>query len=77
MKYMILMQGAKRDWQTFNEMAATDIAAHIDFMKRLNEDLSASGELVDAQGLAFPDQGKMVTARTHASPVVNDGPFPE
>ena len=77
MKYIILMQGPKRDWQTFNEMAAKDITAHIDFMKRLNEDLTASGELVDAQGLAFPDQGKIVTARTNASPVVTDGPFLE
>jgi hypothetical protein len=76
-KYMVLMQGPKGDWQKFNTMPAKDIQAHIAFMKRLNTDLSASGELVDAQGLAFPDQGKIVTARPNAPPAVTDGPFPE
>jgi len=74
---MVLMQGPKGDWQTFNAMAPKDIRAHIEFMKRLNSELVASGELVDAQGLAFPDQGKIVTARTNAAPAVTDGPFPE
>ena len=77
MKYMVLMQGPKGDWQEFNKMASKDIKAHIAFMERLNSELAASGELVDAQGLAFPDQGKIVTARTSAAPTVTDGPFPE
>ena len=77
MKYMVLMQGPKGDWQEFNKMASKDIKAHIAFMERLNSELAASGELVDAQGLAFPDQGKIVTARTNAAPTVTDGPFPE
>jgi hypothetical protein len=77
MKYMVLMQGPKRDWQAFNAMAPKDIRAHIEFMERLNAELTASGELVDAQGLAFPDQGKIVSARTNAAPAVTDGPFPE
>ena len=77
MKYMVLMQGPKGDWQEFNTMPSKDIKAHIAFMERLNSELAASGELVDAQGLAFPDQGKIVTARTNAAPAVTDGPFPE
>jgi len=76
-KYMVLMQGPKGDWQEFNKMASKDVKAHIVFMERLNSELAASGELVDAQGLAFPDQGKIVTARTNAAPTVTDGPFPE
>jgi hypothetical protein len=76
-KYMVLMQGPKGAWQDFNKMASNDIKAHIAFMERLNTELAASGELVDAQGLAFPDQGKIVTARTNAAPAVTDGPFPE
>jgi hypothetical protein len=76
-KYMVLMQGSKGNWQDFNAMPPKDIKAHIDFMGRLNSELAASGELVDAQGLAFPDQGKIVTARTNSGPAVTDGPFPE
>ena len=77
MKYMVVMQGPKRDWQHFNEMTASDIRAHVDFMKRLNDDLARTGELVDAQGLAFPDEGKIVIARPNAAPTITDGPFPE
>ena len=32
---------------------------------------------MDAQGLAFPDQGRIVTARPNGAPAVTDGPFPE
>ena len=67
MKYMVLMQGPKGDWQEFNAMPPKDIKAHIAFMEQLNAELAASGELVDAQGLAFPDQAKIVTCAAHWS----------
>jgi hypothetical protein len=74
---MVLMQGPKGNWQEFNTMPVKDIKAHIAFMVELNRELTTSGELVDAQGLAFPDQAKIVTAKTNAAPAVTDGPFPE
>jgi hypothetical protein len=77
MKYMLLMQGSQAGWQTFNEMPLDDIEAHIGFMKRLNAELTESGELVDAQGLAFPDQAKVVRSQPGGAPAVTDGPFPE
>jgi hypothetical protein len=77
MKYMVLMQGPKGNWRQFNAMPVTDIKAHVAFMEELNRELTASGEFVDAQGLAFPDQAKIVTARSNAAPAVTDGPFPE
>jgi hypothetical protein len=42
----------------------------------LNQVLSDSGELVDAQGLAGPDEAKFVVA-TDAGAVITDGPYPE
>lgn len=51
-----------------------DIQAHVAFQQALNAELSAGGELVDAQGLS--DQAKTVT-HTGTAPVVTDGPFPE
>jgi hypothetical protein len=77
MKYMLLMQGSQAGWQTFNGMPLDDVKAHIGFMKRLNAELTESGELVDAQGLAFPDQAKVVRAQPGGAPAVTDGPFPE
>ena len=44
---------------------------------RLNAELAASKELVDAQGLTLPTMAKTVRAQPGAAPVVTDGPFPE
>lgn len=61
------------------EWTPEDIRAHIDFQHALNAELLERGELVDAQGLAGPEQAKFVTAANGAggAPVVTDGPFPE
>ena len=54
-----------------------EIKAHIDYQLRLNSELRERGELVDAQGLAGPDQVRIVTYARRGPPVVTDGPFPE
>jgi hypothetical protein len=78
MKYMLMMNATKKDWGAFATMSPADITAHIQFMKDLNKDLAASGELVDAQGLTPPDQTQIVRAgKSGGAPVVTDGPFPE
>lgn len=78
MKYMLLMQGPHGGWREFQEMPPEDLQAHIAFMGRFNEELTASGELVEAQGLADPDQAVVVQAAAAGGPpVVTDGPFPE
>jgi hypothetical protein len=76
MKYMLLMNGTQENFKSFGSMAMEDIRAHIRFMHDLNRDLKASGEFVDAQGLAPVDQTKVVRAGSGAA-VVTDGPFPE
>jgi hypothetical protein len=45
-------------------------------MMDLNKDLKAAGELVLAEGLAWPDQAKLVRAGQDGAPVT-DGVFPE
>jgi hypothetical protein len=59
------------------EWTPDDIRAHIDFQHALNAELMAMGELVDAQGLAGPDQAKFVVSDGLGAPVITDGPFPE
>ena len=59
------------------EWAPEDIKAHIDFQIALNDELLKRGELVDAQGLAGPDQAKFVVSDGKSAPVVTDGPYPE
>jgi len=40
------------------------------------KDLTASGQLVSAEGLSFPDQAKLVRAAEDGTPIT-DGVFPE
>ncbi|MET0552630.1 MAG: YciI family protein [Vicinamibacteria bacterium] len=77
MKYMLMMHAPKSDgdWQV-SSWAPEDLKAHIDFMHRLNQEITASGELVDAQGLAGPGEAKVVRATASGAPDT-DGPFPE
>lgn len=59
------------------EWSPEDITAHIEFQHALNHELSQNGELVDAQGLAGPQQAKFVVSDGVNPPVVTDGPYPE
>lgn len=59
------------------EWTPEDIRAHIEFQQALNQELTERGELVDAQGLAGPDQAKFVVSDGASAPVITDGPFPE
>jgi hypothetical protein len=76
MKYMLMMHYAG-EGPPIHTWPPEDIKAHIGFMLRLNKELTASGELVAAEGLAGPDQAKVVRAGKGGAPAVTDGPFPE
>ena len=54
-----------------------EVRGHIDFQRRLNAELIANGELVDAQALTGPEQAQLVTYVEGGAPVVSDGPFAE
>jgi hypothetical protein len=60
-----------------SEWPPADIKAHIDFQHALNKELTELGELIGAEGLAWPDQAKIVTSTGSGGPVVTDGPFAE
>jgi hypothetical protein len=59
------------------EWTPEEVKAHIDFQHALNDELIASGELVDAQGLAGPEVAKFVVSDGVNAPVITDGPYPE
>ncbi|MEU4645411.1 YciI family protein [Micromonospora sp. NPDC023814] len=76
---MLLMQfsAAGTDFPSIDTWAPEEIRAHIGFMAEVNAKLVADGELVDGQGLAAPDQAKIVRAGSDGAPVVTEGPFAE
>ena len=79
MRYMLMQSygAAGSDCPPISEWAPEDIRAHIEFQSALNAELLERGELVDAQGLAGPEQAKLVTSDGISAPVITDGPFPE
>lgn len=78
MKYMLMMHATrgKGGWEALNWPPA-DLKAMIDYMRRLDQDLTESGELVSAEGLAGPGEARVVRATKSGEPAVTDGPFAE
>ncbi len=76
MKYILLMSGTKADFDWYARWSKEDLQAHFAFMGAFNKELKDSGAFVSAEGLAFPDQAKIVRAGSDGAPVT-DGVFPE
>jgi hypothetical protein len=79
MRFMLLQNygEVESDCAPMNEWSPEDIRAHIAFQQALNAELAELGELVDAQGLAGPEQAKFVVSDGTSAPVITDGPYPE
>jgi hypothetical protein len=76
MKYILMMNTMKAGGDGILSWPQKDIQAHISFMKNFCKSLGESGELVAAEGLAWPDQAKLVRAGKNGEPIT-DGVFPE
>ena len=76
MKYMLLMSGTKADFDWYAKWSKQDLQAHFEFMHAFNKELKDSGVFVSAEGLASPEEAKVVRAGTEGEPVT-DGVFPE
>ncbi|GAA4661475.1 YciI family protein [Streptomyces youssoufiensis] len=74
MLYMVQLFGSATRWD--EEIAAyspEEFQAMVEHMGRLNEELAASGELVEARGLGGPALVTSVWARDDGPPRVSDG----
>lgn len=78
MRFMLLQNygGIEGDCAPMYEWTPEEVAAHVQFQVALNRQLEALGELIDAQGLAGPDEARSVVSDGTTS-LVTDGPFPE
>jgi len=76
MKYMMMMNTPGKGPYQVATWAQDDLRAHINFMKGFAKKLAAAGELVAAEGLAGPDQAKLVRAGADGKPIT-DGVFAE
>ena len=76
MKYMLMMNCPRDGYEQFGSWPKKEIEAHIAFMIRFSQKLGGAGELVGAEGLASPQQAKIVRAGKDGKPIT-DGVFPE
>jgi len=76
MKYILLMSGTKAGVDTYHAWSQKDIEAHMAVLGRINKELTESGEFLATQGLAGPDEAKVVRGEKNGMPVT-DGIFPE
>jgi hypothetical protein len=76
MKYILMMTGTKADFDWFTKWSKEDLQSHIAFMHAFNKELKDAGTFVAAEGLAFPDEARIVRAGNDGEPVT-DGVFPE
>jgi hypothetical protein len=76
MKYILLMSGMKAGVDSYRAWSQEDIGAHMAVLGRINKELTESGEFVATQGLAGPDEAKVVRGEKNGIPVT-DGIFPE
>ena len=79
MKYMLMMHAPRAGWKNagIGTWPVEDIKAHIRFMKDFAGELHRAGELVGGEGLASPEDARIVRAGASGAPEVTDGPFAE
>ena len=77
MKYILMMNATKADFDWYAKWPKEDLQANFAFMRAFSKELKDEGVLVATEGLAWPDQAKIVRAGSDGAPIITDGPFPE
>jgi hypothetical protein len=76
MKYILMMSAKKEVFDWYSKWSKEDLQANLAFMRAFNQELKDSGVLVATEGLAWPDEAKIVHAGSDGEPIT-DGVFPE
>ena len=76
MKYILMMNATKADFDWYAKWPKEDLQANFAFMRAFSKELKDSGVFVATEGLAWPDQAVIVRAGSDGTPIT-DGVFPE
>lgn len=76
MKYILMMNAPRAGFDTYRAWSASDVQSHFAELTAINNELTESGEFVATEGLAWPEQAKVVRAGKDGRPIT-DGVFPE
>ncbi|MFJ4203753.1 YciI family protein [Streptomyces sviceus] len=85
MKYLVMVQGTQADYDAMRGKGSEhspawseqEIQTMYAFMGAVNDDLSETGEMLDAQGLAEPAKIRHVRRDADGKAVITDGPYSE
>jgi hypothetical protein len=76
MKYILMMNGNKDNWDAYAKWSKEDLQRNVAFMRAFSKELKDSGMFVATEGLGWPSDAKMVRADKNGEPIT-DGLFPE
>jgi hypothetical protein len=76
MKYMLIMNTPRDGYTQYMNWPKKLLEANTAFMQAFTKKLAASGELAGGEGLASPEQARLVRAGKDGKPIT-DGVFPE
>jgi hypothetical protein len=76
MKYMLLLNGTKLDFEGYARWSKEDLQTNVAFMRAFSKELKDAGVFVASEGLGWPNEAKLVSAGTKGEPIT-DGVFPE
>jgi hypothetical protein len=76
MKYILMMSATKEVFDWYSKWTKEDLQKNFAFMRAFSQELKDEGVFVSSEGLAWPDQARMVHAGKDGEPIT-DGVFPE
>lgn len=76
MKYMLMITGKQGDFEAYARWPKQELVANMAFTRTFSKELKDAGVYVSTEGLAFPNQGRLVRAGSNGE-AVTDGVFPE
>jgi hypothetical protein len=76
MKYILMMSGTKPGVSGYHTWTQSDRDTHMQTLGAIVKDLVETGEFVATQGLADPNEAKVVRGEKNGLPIT-DGIFPE
>ncbi len=76
MKYILMMNATKADFDTYAKWSKEDLQRNVAFMRAFSNELKDSGVFVATEGLGWPHEARMVRAGGDGEPIT-DGVFPE
>jgi hypothetical protein len=76
MKYILMMNGKRSDFDAYARWSKQELQANVAFMHSFGQELKDAGVFVSTEGLSWPSEAKLIRADSNGEPIT-DGVFPE